>query len=441
MRNLLRSRRGSVAFATVVALVPLIGVVALGAEAGSWYVTKQHAQNAADAAAYSGALRLACSLSSSCTETNDHGVIYRGKQFAAQNAFCDSTENIAYPGMRCITLPSGTTQTVAIEPSGNQVRATVRQTQQTSLANILGLSNVTIGATAVAQVDVLANPCVLSLSQPIAFGGSTNVQAPGCGLASNSTAVNSMDYTGNGLTVNAGSISGAGGCKDTGGTQCNTAITYAPPVPDPLSPLQTAMSTLTTGSFTGVCALGSGGNPQPVPYTAATQCYNNAGNGSKNFKFGNANYPLNGVYFFSGSLSITGSPVITGTATIILLPGATLSINGGTIQLTALETVTADQVPTTELKANVGLLSKLLIYDPEVTTGNNQVRMTGNSSSYLNGIVYAPNASVMYQGSTQSYTCVQVIANAVTLTGNSNFNNSGCPESTRLESRIVKLVE
>ena len=54
MHNLLRCRRGSAAFATVVALVPLIGVVALGAEAGSWYVTKQHAQNAADAAAYLG---------------------------------------------------------------------------------------------------------------------------------------------------------------------------------------------------------------------------------------------------------------------------------------------------------------------------------------------------------------------------------------------------
>ena len=56
MHNLLRCRRGSAAFVTVIALVPLIGVVALGAEAGSWYVTKQHAQNAADAAAYSGAL-------------------------------------------------------------------------------------------------------------------------------------------------------------------------------------------------------------------------------------------------------------------------------------------------------------------------------------------------------------------------------------------------
>ena len=56
MRNLLRCRRGAAAFATVIALVPLIGVVGLGGEAGSWYVTKQHAQNAADAAAYSGGL-------------------------------------------------------------------------------------------------------------------------------------------------------------------------------------------------------------------------------------------------------------------------------------------------------------------------------------------------------------------------------------------------
>ena len=66
MHNLLRCRRGSAAFATVVALVPLIGVVALGGEAGSWYVTKQHAQNAADAAAYSGALRVACSNLPKC---------------------------------------------------------------------------------------------------------------------------------------------------------------------------------------------------------------------------------------------------------------------------------------------------------------------------------------------------------------------------------------
>src|SRR5215213_8742097 len=96
MQNLVHCRRGSVAFATVIALVPLIGVVALGAEAGSWYVTRQHAQNAADAAAYSGALQLACIIAgATCTTSVD----YDGKQFAAQNAFCNAGDT--YPGSNC----------------------------------------------------------------------------------------------------------------------------------------------------------------------------------------------------------------------------------------------------------------------------------------------------------------------------------------------------
>src|SRR5689334_24822216 len=108
MPNLLRCRRGSVAFATVIALVPLIGVVALGAEAGSWYVTKQNAQNAADTAAYSRGLWLACSLTPSTCTADAKSMDYRGKQFAAQNAFCNTGDSTAYPGRQCNSLPSGT---------------------------------------------------------------------------------------------------------------------------------------------------------------------------------------------------------------------------------------------------------------------------------------------------------------------------------------------
>src|SRR5437016_10711027 len=87
MHNVLRCRRGSVALATVIALVPLIGVVALGAEAGSWYVTKQSAQNAADAAAYSGGLWVQCSLSGDINCDQAQSYVYRGKQFADRNRF------------------------------------------------------------------------------------------------------------------------------------------------------------------------------------------------------------------------------------------------------------------------------------------------------------------------------------------------------------------
>jgi hypothetical protein len=107
MHNLVRCRRGTAAFVTVIALVPLIGAVGLGAEAGSWYVTKQKGQNAADAAAYSGGLAWACLLSGpNCADTQS--IPYRGKEFAAQNGFCNAGDT-SYPGSHCITtLPTGT---------------------------------------------------------------------------------------------------------------------------------------------------------------------------------------------------------------------------------------------------------------------------------------------------------------------------------------------
>ena len=115
MRNLLRCRRGSAAFATVIALVPLIGVVALGGEAGSWYVTKQHAQNAADAAAYSGGLRLACSIDA----CDLPATIQIQWTIAASNlrhrtrSATRATPPIPAPSVP--RLPTGTSQTVQID--------------------------------------------------------------------------------------------------------------------------------------------------------------------------------------------------------------------------------------------------------------------------------------------------------------------------------------
>lgn len=452
MRNMLHCRRGSAAFATVVALIPLIGAISLGAEAGTWYVTRHHAQNAADAAAYSGALKLACDQAGqagvTCNDTTGT-VDSRGKQFAAQNAFCNSGDT-SYPGSLCsTTLPSGTSQTVTIATltswngvAGAFVQATVTQQQPAYLAKFLGLSTVTIAARGTASVVVVANPCVLALVDPINFQGSTTVNSPNCGLASNSTAQNSVDFTGAGLDVgNVGSISGQGGCKDTGGAQCDKAITYAPPAPDPLSGLNTAISALTKASFTG----GSCGSSLKAygPATATTgPCYNTT------WPAGDA--ALSGVYFLTGDIKINGGVTISGTATLILLPpkflsngdkGATLTITGNpTIQLTAPDTVSTTQVPAA-LSSVVGLMSKLLIYDPE-PYNKNGVNISGNSTSYFKGVMYVPNTPVTYTGSAvSSGTCTEVIAYAVTLSGNSTFDNSGCPASVKTQSKYVRMVQ
>jgi Flp pilus assembly protein TadG len=430
MNSLLRCRRGSVAFATVAALVPLIGVVALGAEAGSWYVTKQHAQNAADAAAIGGVWRLICTQRGSCTDTNS--VDYRGKQFAAQNAFCNAGDATAYPGRQCVTtLPTGISQAVQIAVNGNQVQAIVSQQQPVYplAAVVLGLSKtINISATAVAKIQVLTNPCILSLAGSIAFQGSTTVSSPNCGIASNDKASDGFAFTGNGgLNINAPSFS-AGGCSQTGGNQCNNVSQHAAPVPNPLSGLDSAISLLTPSSF-------SGGQCGTLRAYETTPCYNGTGTST-------LNGPLSGTYYFNGNVQIGN---VTGTATLILFGNATLSKTTGnpSIQLTAETNPTLPPVLSSISPSISGLMIDLLIYDPEIT-GKKGVDVSGDSSSYLNGTVYVPNSPVTYGGNSSVSTpgCFQVIAKAVTFSGNTKLDDSKCISdgAKTLQVLIPRLV-
>jgi hypothetical protein len=418
--------------------VPLIGVVALGGEAGSWYVTKQHAQNAADAAAYAGAYVLLCAslagvASPPACSSDTQSFDYRGKEFAAQNGFCNAGTT-TYPGSTCATsLPPNVSQSVTMNQlatwngtSGTFVQAIVSQTQPAYLAAILGLSDVTVGGQAVAQVKQATKPCVLALADPINFGGSTTVNSSNCGVQSNNTSSSSISITGSGNTVNVASLSGSGGCSQNGSLNTCASVNYALPVLDPLSGLNSAMASLSTASFAnGQCGT------QPMAYTSANHCYNTS--------LGSAS--LNGVYFFSGAIKINGNPKITGTATLVFLPGSTLTISGNPqIQLQALSTVSSDQVPSA-LSSVTSLMSDLLIYDPQI--GN--VQLTGNSQSYFSGITYAPNADLTFTGNNTSSTpgsnCSEIIAKGISFSGGSYFDNYGCPASVKVMSLYVALVQ
>src|SRR5262249_20383377 len=200
MRHLLRCRRGSAAFATVVALVPLIGVVALGGEAGSWYVIKQHAQNAADSAAMSGALAIANSDSQ--------------PNFGTLNGFSSN-----------VTVTQGSYSSGSGFQTGgasvNAVQAVVTKCQPQTLSLVLytGSCNgttrsVTITAQAVASVQTPKTlPCVLARSGPVTFqDAAVQVNAPKCGIASNGTPIG-IDFKVAPKQLNVGSLSTAGGCS------------------------------------------------------------------------------------------------------------------------------------------------------------------------------------------------------------------------------------
>jgi hypothetical protein len=450
MRNMLRCRRGSVAFATVVALVPLIGVVALGAEAASWYVTKQHAQNAADAAAYSGGLWLACSLSSStCVETQT--LDYRGKEFAAQNAFCNGSDT-AYPNSKCATsLPAGTSQTVTIAQldtwngvNGNFVQAKASQSQPPYLARVLGFSaNVDLGATGTAQVIGLPlPPCVLALTGSLGFQGSANIDASKCGMATNDRAKDALSFTGQGTNFTSGSqLSAAGGCSGSGASKyCNQVgtFTFMTPIANPFSALDSDLAKMcgTNPTLPAKCGLAPCGS-NLTAYTAANPCTNDG------FTRNNKT-PLNlpaGVYFISGTLSLRGGSTVTGTGvTFILLPGAALDMRGGsTLTLTG-PTSIPSALPTA-FQRDAALFQYMSIYYASATP----VTFGGNSGINLTGNIYAPKAAVTFQGDPTMAVgggrCGELIAASVAFNGNASFDSSGCPSIEKPPKiQYVRLV-
>ena len=92
-------------------------------------------------------------------------------------------------------------------------------------------------------------------------------------------------------------------------------------------------------------------------------------------------------------------------------------------------------------------MSKLLIYDDEAYSSKG-VNISGTSASYFDGTVYVPNTPVTYGGNSSgapSSGCYQVIAYAVSFTGNTTLDNSGCVGGTGSAAepnvQTVRLVQ
>jgi Putative Flp pilus-assembly TadE/G-like len=430
---MLRCRRGSAAFATVAALVPLIGVVALGGEAGSWYVTKQHAQNAADAAAYSGGLTLACSISGSSNCDTAHDYVYRGKQFAAQNRFCNAGDS-SYPGSNCATsLPTNTTQTVQIDqPTSSSVRAIVSQQQPKYLAAVLGgLPTVNIRAQAIAAVQNPKDLCFLGLgpsSNALTIGGTSTITGNGCGLMSNNTVKynSGPNFSGSGWAVNAvsGCVASAGHC-DVGVPHNYNML----PATNPLKVLDTEAFNSRTGTTQPCPPNGNVTNHQTCSLSPnSTGAYRsltvNAG-GTVNFAGGT-------YFFYNATINISGkvrNPDGLGV-TLVLLGNSSLSISGSGADVD----LSAPAINTTSSHLNGVLID-------DQASGN--VTVNGSGAVKLGGAMYFPKADVNWGGTAASSftTCSMVIAKTLTINGNAYMSTDGCAPGTVAKTQVVALVQ
>lgn len=423
MRNLLRCRRGAASFATVIAMAPLIGVVALGSEGASWYVTKQRAQNAADAAAYSGAITLSCSLGA-CTDAQT--MVYRGKEFAAQNGFCNAGDT-GYPGSVCKnSLPTGTSQSVAITQTTwngnpNAVKAIVQQTQPTYLAGVLGLKTVQIGATAIAQVTTTPPAscqsncgCILQTETSPTGGiglnlnNGANVTLNTCGATVNANVAgkSALSVTG-GAQLNAPSVSVAGGVAVNNGGQINSK-----------------------GSCSTNCSSQTGKNVvdpyaavvMPTTGTARSSPSSNWGNYTLNpgvytgdFTMSNGStFTLNpGVYIVNGGNFHIGSATVTGAGVTIVITSGTATIDNG-----ANATLSA---PTT------GATAGIAIFGSRTANASNVNNLAGGYNMKITGALYFPTQNLSFSnGVTSNSTCTQIIAGTVSIVGGTTLKTTNC---------------
>lgn len=249
-----------------------------------------------------------------------------------------------------------------------------------------------------AAADAIVQPgepaCIFALNEHAARAvevtGSSSVNMENCIIGSNSDADDALYVGGNG-SLEAECAVSSGGIDESGGltTACAANRENAWRTPDPLGALDEPVP--------GVLMP----NPSNAATTVSPGRYNNlALKGTKTLE--------PGFYYVEGDLSIQGT--ITGhNVTIFMADGA--------IRLTG----SANLVITPPTGGNLAGISFF------GSRGNTNVqKFTGNGTIDVDGYVYFPAGEVIFQGnSTAASSCLRIIADTITMTGNTAMQN-GC---------------
>lgn len=396
----LADRRGTVAVITALCLPVCTGVMALGIDVSYWEVVRVQCQAIADAAAMGGAEHYAESGYSSLALTTAANI-------AELNGVTPGTRG----GDGTTTLTDNSTSWTAsfsFSSSAQTVTATISTSAPLWFGRLLTTAtSQTIAATAVASMGKRTggSSCVLGLNGSatgvttyvdLSISGNTTISSTHCGVRSDGQ----LTVSGN-ATLSVPNVVASGGIGQSGNAQINCTGSScqwgnAPQLTDPLA-----------SSYESQLSVPAGGSPQGSATTL------NPGTYSSGLSFGSNNtYKLNaGVYYVNGSISVAGNSIISGAGVTLISTGG-ISMSGNSVL-----TLTAPSSGST-----AGLLFG--------TTASSSITISGNSNANLNGAIYAPNASVKVSGNSTEFasqsTCVEIVAQTVSFSGNSDLDNSGC---------------
>jgi hypothetical protein len=429
-----------------VSMITFFGLIGLGTEVGSWYLGKRHAQNAADAAAWAGTLMVAHAATSAQAITG-------ATAQATANGF---------------TTGGGVTVTVHNPPTtgpnaanNSAVEVIIQQTQTPILAGLFA-SSMTIQNRAVAVFGGGLSACALALGPPgITVSGSGSIDAAGCVIASNSTCIANNNPVGGGCSgpavnlsggsssITAGSIVSAGGCLAnnnpcTGSSQVHLAdppMTNQAVTTDPTAAAQAAV-TPTTGSALTCRAWST------TPTTSLT--YAGGGKICSNVSINSAVHLIPGTYIFvNANLAVNGSGTLDCPTCSPGVAGMTLIFTGSSIPshpLTISGTVVLNAPPTSDFSSPA--LDGVLFFVDETASHNDQVAISGGSSTHLTGGLFFPSVEVDYTGSATSgvSACTELVGYKLVISGSAQFSLTNCaadhpPTGQTLAGAVPRLAE
>jgi hypothetical protein len=362
----LKDESGQSLVITALCMTCLLGFVALAADMGVMMRGKRLVQTAADSAAVAGALEL---------NYNPSGVTSAALAAAGQNGYTAASSGV--------TTSGGTTVTVNVPPLagphaglGEYVEVIVSQVQPTIFMGLFGRSSQTVLARAVAQNGGASNGCVYALSPTgtgMSLQGRFNLSAPNCGIIIDSDDLNAaLRFIGRAGNISATSVGVVGGVRGfSGGTQPVSPVVA---VSDPLSYLIQQMPDPTKNPLLPTCTTPSGNKlTGTITPGASVVCYNG------NVTITNATLNA-GTYVFTGNVTLGGN---------VTTNGATLDLNSGSLQENA-GSVLNFVAPTS------GIFNGIAIMAPP-TNASTLTFAKGNATGTIEGIIYAPGATLSLQ--------------------------------------------
>lgn len=403
---------------TAMMLPVLMSCAAITSDTIQWVLVRRSLQRQADSAAIAGALAIAQSKSVSATVLSD---------LAKNDNFGLTTEPV---------VEQGPTQgAYSGDLSAVRVRLVTRSALPFSTL-VLG-TPITVVAEATARLVYNGDYCFMALdptgSTSITTSGNTTVQAD-CGLHANASGAEAVLAQGN-ASVMATPVSAVGNIGGRDLFAANTLfIPYNIPQPDPFASIPPPVPTGTTFNNVRVNA-NANATLSPGIYRGGLSI-----DGSATL--------LPGIYYIDGNggnsgLSIGAQAQVFGQDVTFVLTRETPPAAGTTANMAGLNINAGAYL---DLRAPAtGQYRGMVIYqDPRSSALNDTIQINGNSASRLEGAIYVPRNTVLFNGTTgMNFQCTQIVGYRLIFSGNSVIRNL-CPAgsgSSPIRGTAVRLVE